>query len=123
VSIRKWLGSKIAGVDIEGIQRHEKYLQDALKDNQKDYRKLVEENRFMKNQFLFGAPSINLSRDNIITLRHRMLVKENELYTTEYIVEGFKKTILDNKFYSCELIKDEATGQTIMDMTLRLIRP
>lgn len=124
VSFKKWLGSKIAGVDIEGLERQQGYFRARLEDLRKDQKKMINEYRFMKNQFFWSTPKISTSRDNIITLRHRLLIpdgKDDEI--KEYIIDCFKKTILDNNFIDYHIIEDEQSGQRIADATIRIIRP
>ena len=124
VSFKKWLASKIAGVDIEGLERQRDYFHKQIEELKQDQKKLISEYRFMKNQLLCGSPKISISRDNIITLRHRLLIpegKDDEI--KEYIMDGFRKTILDNNFIDYHIIEDEQSGQRIADATIRIIRP
>ena len=123
MSIRKWLGSKIAGINIEGLERQNSYFFKNLKEVQADYKQLIAENRFMKNQLFYGSPNINISRDNIVTLQHRMLIKDNEAETKQYILDGFRNTILNNKLFEYNIIYDEESEQKVVEIILRLIRP
>lgn len=124
VSVRKWLGSKIAGVSIDGLERQRDYFHKQIEELKQDQKKLISEYRFMKNQLLCGSPKISISRDNIITLRHRMLIENNnDEDVKDYIMCGFKKTILDNNFIDYHIIEDEQNGQRIADATIRIIRP
>lgn len=124
MSFKKWLASKIAGVNIEGLERQRDYFHKQIEELKQDQKKLISEYRFMKNQLLCGSPKISISRDNIITLRHRMLIENNDdKGVKDYIMCGFKKTILDNNFMDCHIIEDEQSGQRMVDATIRIIRP
>lgn len=123
VSFKKWLGSKIAGVSIQGLERQQEYFRAQLEDLQKDQKKMINEYRFMKNQLLYSAPKITISRDNIITLQHRLIIQDDTKDMRAYIMEGFKDTILENNFIDYHVIEDEQSGQRIADATIRIIRP
>ena len=61
MSFKKWLGSKIAGVNIEGLERQQEYFRAQIEDLRKDQKKMIDEYRFMKNQLLYSSPKINKS--------------------------------------------------------------
>ena len=90
----------------------------------RDQKKIVDEYRFIKNQLLYNNPKVTISRDNIITLRHRLLIKDEDVEAAKtYVVEGFKKTILDNNFINFTIIEDKQSEQKVLDAPIRIIRP
>lgn len=123
MSFKKWLGSKIAGVNIGEIEHQRDYYHKELEELKQDRKKIINEYRFMKNQLLYGSPNVIISRDNIITLQHRLIIQDDTKDMRAYIMDGFKDTILENNFIDYHVIEDEESGQRIADATIRIIRP
>lgn len=128
-----WLIKKLHKIDINTMTANIQSLHKQLEESEKELHEVMEENKFMRFNLSYSLPQFALGQQDLITLRHRILMDKRELYKIteeeyiEYIRENilneFKNTILKNNLFKFELIEDEATGMKIADATLRIARP